>query len=272
MKRNLFLAMSAAALLLSECASTKVDKQFYSPKQPKYSIDLDKEGRKSGVELWWYPNGNRKYEGTNRGGVREGKYTAWYQDGSIWYQGYEWHGKPESTLTYWYPNGKVKSEALFRDGIQLKRKDYDDQGNPIEPFASEKARSVPALTDEQVATEETARLRKAGLQMWGMRVRQTVESFWVLPKQFEKERPYRAVAKIKVGKDGKILGVTWLERSPSAAFNTLAQNTFRRIKRLPAFPPQITESSLEVQYEFISLGKPAPRKKLEVRGGASESE
>lgn len=261
----------AFVLVLVACSSTKVDEGFYGPKRRQYSIALDKEGRKEGPEVWWYPDGTKKYSGTNHEGFRDGKFTAWYPEGGIWYEGFEYRGKPESTLTYWYPNGKIKSQALFRDGIQLERKDYDEDGRPVGrgPASMAKAEPEPAGDEVQASGDN---LRKASLRMWAMRVRQTVESYWVLPKEFEKQRPYRAVAKIKVGRDGKILGVAWSEKSPSKSFNTLAQLTFKRIKRLPAFPPQIRDESLDVQYEFISLGKPSPRKRLEARDDRGEAQ
>ena len=256
-------------LILIGCGATKVEEGFYGKKRPQYSIGVDKQGRKEGKETWWYQNGTKKYEALNHGGFREGKFTAWYPDGHMWYEGYEFHGKPESTLTYWHGNGQVKSTALFRDGIQLERKDFDEEGRPI--IRGLQA-AEPTSPDQQVTDTdgESDNLRKASLRMWAMRVRQTVESFWVLPKQFEKERPYRAVAKIKVARDGKIIGVSWSEKSPSAAFNNLAQQTFKRIKRMPAFPPQIKDATLDVQYEFISLGKPAPRKRLEAKDDPGE--
>lgn len=258
--------------MLAACSrKILVEKDYYNPgKRPKYIIRVDKDGRKNGLETWWHPTGNKKYEATNRDGVREGEFTAWYPDGKLWYQGYEYHGKPESTLTYWYPNGKMKSEALFRDGIQLERKDYDEEGRFIVPKSLAGQENVPSLEEEEDARGEEMRLRKTSLNMWALRVRQTVEGYWVLPKQFEKDRPYRTVAKIKVAKDGKILGVTWMVKSPSEAFNSLAQRTFKRIKRLPAFPPLITEPTLDVQYEFISLGKQVPRKRLEARDPVDE--
>jgi len=242
-----------------------MDKGFYTPGHPKYSIEMNKDGRKNGKEIWWYANGAMKYQATNKGGAREGLFSAWYADGGKWYEGYEYHGKPESTLTYWYPNGHVKSQALFRDGIQLERKDFDEDGHPILSKQEAEKETLPPPGGEEDGVAENVRLRKAGLQIWALRVRQAVEAFWVLPKEFQKQRPYRTVAKIKVDRGGRIVGVTWMEKSPSAAFNTLAQQTFKRIKRLPAFPPQVTDQTLDIQYEFISLGKQAPRRKLEVR-------
>ncbi len=257
-----FLVLSAYVIF--QCASTHEEKEFYSPSQPKYVVQIDAQGLKNGPETWWYPSGELKYQAHNLAGQRDGKFTARYADGKLWYEGFEYHGKPESTLTYWHPNGRVKSVAIFRDGIQLERKDFDEDGKRLESRLVQERIVAPSGGDEASAAEGI-RLRKAGLQIWAMRVRQTVESYWVLPKQFGKERPYRAVAKIRVGRNGKILGVSWSEKSPNAAFNSLAQNTFKRIKKLPAFPPQVRDESLEIQYEFISLGKPSPRHKLETR-------
>lgn len=268
------LAVAACVLALAACSSTRMEKGFYGPKRPQYSIAVDKQGRKDGPEIWWYPDGTKKYSATNKEGAREGKFMAWYPDGKLWYEGFEHRGKPESTLTYWHPDGKLKSQALFRDGIQLDRKDFDEEGRPILRGAAAVAKQDNGPAEPAAAAEEVdaagGNLRKASLRMWALRVRQAVEGYWVLPKQFQKERPYRAVAKIKVGRDGKILGVAWSEKSPSPAFNTLAQNTFKRIKRLPSFPPQIRDESLEVQYEFISLGKQSPRKRLEAREEVGE--
>lgn len=252
------------ACLLIGCSSPLVQKGEFAPNQPKYSIEVDKAGHKQGKEIWWYSSGVKKYEATNNFGIRDGKFSAWYSDGTKWYEGFEYHGKPESTLTYWNSNGLVKSTALFRDGIQLERQDFDDEGHPKEMHGIATLERFPTLQGDEESEAEDVRHRKAGLQIWATRVRQTVESFWVLPKQFEKERPYRSVAKIKVNRDGRILGVIWSEKSPSQTFNNLANQTFKRIKRLPAFPPQIQEQTLDVQYEFISLGKQSPRRKLEV--------
>ena len=266
--RRLPIRALLPAYLLLNCAGPKVDKGFFAPDQPKYFIELDEEGRKHGMEKWWHPNGQQKYEATNDHGIREGRFMAWFPDGAKWYEGVERHGKPESTLTYWHPNGKVKSQALFRDGIQLERKDWDESGALLVPRSL-----LSAPTEVQVEKpDEAAELRKAGLQAWAARVRQAVESYWVLPDQFDKQRPYKSVATIKVHNDGRILDVTWTEKSPSSAFNTLAQQTFKKIKRLPAFPPEVMDLTLEIQYEFVSMGKTAPRKKLELHDpkGAAE--
>ena len=261
---QVFLAMA----FLIACSSTKVEKGAYGKDRPKFSIQVDKEGKKQGKETWWHPNGQRKYEALNRNGIRDGRFTAWYSTGIKWYEGYEHHGKPESTLTYWHPNGKMKSQALYRDGIQLERKDWDENGRFVAPRSLWVGvpKDPDAVSDDK---SEIARLRQQSLKLWAMRVRQTVESYWRLPKELA-NKPLKATARIKVGSDGRILNVTWLQKSPVSSFNTLAQNTFKKIKKLPPFPPQVKEETLDVQYEFVSQGKAAPRSRLEARGGGAE--
>jgi TonB family protein len=253
----------AFSLLLASCSSTRIEKGFYAEEKPKYRIEMDKEGRKHGTETWWHPNGRVKYEATNRHGLRDGRFTAWFQDGGKWYEGFEQRGKPESTLTYWHPNGKMKSQALYRDGIQLERKDWDENGRLLAPRNPLNREPTGPVVEN--GPDEAGKGRQASLQVWAMRVRQTVESYWRLPKELAK-KPHEAVARIQVGRDGRILKVTWLRRSSSAAFNKLAQQTFRKVKRLPPFPPEVKDESLEIQYEFVSQGKTAPRRRLEARG------
>src|SRR5205809_922997 len=56
-------------LILLHCSSTPSrhpEAGFYAPKQPKFLIEMDDDGRKDGKEVWWYPNGQMKYESANR--------------------------------------------------------------------------------------------------------------------------------------------------------------------------------------------------------------
>lgn len=247
-----------ASLLLAACSSTKVQEGRYSGKQPKYAISVDKEGRKHGEEIWWHPNGQVKYRATNKVGVREGRFAAWYSDGKPWYEGWERHGKPESTLTYWYPDGHMKSRTLYRDGIQLEREDWDASGALVSP------RPPPEPPPEPAAQAvEAANGRQEALRVWAMRVRRTVESYWRVPESLAKEKPHEAVARVKVDRTGRILQVTWPRTSASATFNNLARQTFRKVKRLPPFPAEVEEESLDIQYEFVSRGKAVPRRRLE---------
>lgn len=108
------------------------------------------------------------------------------------------------------------------------------------------------------------RLREDDIAEWGARVQTAVELSWILPKQMLKQ-PYRAVALIRIGREGGLLKVTWITTSPSPPFNNLAAKALKKVKRFPPFPPTLLDSTLEIQYEFVTRGKRPGNKKLQLR-------
>ncbi len=244
------IALILGSLLLWHCASNlKPQRGYYASGKPRYSIERDKEGRKVGVEKWWHENGQLKYQATYSDGFRNGKYSAYYLDGKPWYEGYEIMGRPESTLTYWDPQGRIRSKAFFRQGIQLSRQDFDEQGRLIND-KSEEIIVAPDLAAEEA--KRAAKARELAIQIWAKRVRASVESHWVVPRKLAAKGKLKAVASVKVRRDGHIQKVIWLSKSPVSSFNTLAANTFKKIKRLPPFPPSIPDSDLEIEYAFVN--------------------
>jgi TonB C terminal/MORN repeat variant len=249
--------------LLWQCASTpKPQLGYYASGKPRYSIERDKDGRKAGLEKWWHENGQLKYQATFNNGFRHGKYSAFYPDGKSWYEGYEIMGRPESTLTYWNPNGQVRSKAFFRQGIQLSRQDYDENGQLLNaPSEASAPLAAPDMDAEEA--RRAAKARESAIQSWAKRVRTTVESHWVVPKQLAAKGNLKAVASVKVRRDGHILEIGWRSKSPVSSFNTLAANTFKKLKKLPPFPPEVKDSELEIEYAFVSSGKGEAKKRLE---------
>lgn len=256
-------------LFLVGCAAQKgairVNEGEYSPGKPKYRIEIDRDGVKNGSEAWWYENGSPKYQAHFEHGVRNGIYQAWYPEGNLWYQGHDVHGVAQDTLIYWYPNGRIKTWALFRDGTQVERADFDSLGNSKKASTEILAEALSRKRGEEAAEKE--RQRQAGIQEWSRRMRATVESYWSLPREMVKNQ-YRSVAKIQVRRNGEILAITWIEKSPSASFNSLAQKALKKIKKLPEFPASIPDNDLVVQYEFVTPGTQA-RRKLQLHGSPS---
>lgn len=250
-------------VLFWKCATTPKPQQgFYPSGKLRYAIDRDKDGRKIGQEKWWHENGTVKYQAVYRDGFRNGEYSAFYTDGKLWYQGFEIMGRPESTLTYWYPTGKLHSVAFFRQGIQLSRQDYDEQGHSLNalPNSAPLREDLAALKEDSI---QAARDRNRALEAWAKRVRATVESHWVVPKALADKGPLRAVASVKVRRNGVIEGVTWIGKSPVASFNSLAASTFKKLKKLPPFPKQVTDATLEIEYAFVSGGQGSAKSRLQ---------
>ena len=91
----------------------------YPSGQPYYRIETDASGHEQGRETWWYDNGVKEYEALNDHGSRNGVFIAWYRNGLPWYRGHEDHGVAQDSLIYWRPNGKLKTIAIFKDGVTL---------------------------------------------------------------------------------------------------------------------------------------------------------
>ncbi len=236
------------AVLLTACAVSKpsVKEGAYPSGRPHYRIELDAQGRKQGAETWWYENGFKKFAAHNDSGEENGTIAAWYPDGKPWYRGFENHGRAQDTLTYWYPNGRIKMRVLFEAGRQINRWDYDSTGTLITP------QSLGAAA-AQARRDSLNRLREQGIRQWSRRVRAAVEQFWVLPKALVKKGNH-ATAKIRVSRNGEILSVLWIEKSPSAAFNRLARKALLKVRRFPEFPASVPDADLEIQYDFVTPG------------------
>jgi len=260
MLRSLMLIF---ACLIAGCASNKiiVNEGKYPSGQTHFRVEMDPENRKNGREVWWYEDGKKKYEAENERGIRHGMYQAWYPDGTTWYRGQDAMGKSDGRLIYWHPNGKAKTIAMFRNGIQESRQDFDTAG--LEMGAGGPPPATPPIPEIKVDSPGVSRTE--GIREWSGRVRATVESYWVLPKEMLK-KSYGAKAKIKVAKNGKILNVEWVQRSPSASFNNLTEKALKKVERFPPFPLSVPDEDLEIQYEFESPGPEIPSNKLILKG------
>jgi hypothetical protein len=242
---------------------TTLNEGAYPSGKPQYRVEIDGEGRKHGKEIWWYENGGEMYSAENEHGIRHGPYQAWYQDGKPWYQGKEIHGRPQDTLIYWHPNGALKTFAVYRDGRQLNRRDFDSTGAAV-------GSAVETLDEfarrKSADSARARRLREEGIREWSRRVRTAVESYWVLPREMVKHS-HRAVVNLRVRRNGEIAEISWIQKSPSNSFNILAQKALKNIRRLPAFPPSVPDKELAIQYEFVTPGAEGAKKKLELKGG-----
>jgi TonB family protein len=279
--RFLPLFMVPALLAVAGCAGLGGPRESllqgkYATGSPRYRIAYDSQNRKHGVERWWHENGALKSEASWRAGVRDGAYRAWYPDGTPWYQGRDSLGVPVDTLRFWHPNGRPRSLSLFARGVPVRLDVFDSSGLTAEEArvrrAEEEAR---ALVRAEAAEAHEARRRadsaegveaprRRALREWTARVRTSVETYWNVPESMKKQR-HRAVARIRVAHTGVVLGVTWPEKSGSAAFDRRAARALARVKKFPPLPPELGPGPLDVRYAFTTTGKAPPRKKLRVR-------
>jgi hypothetical protein len=85
--------------------------KWYENGQKKSEVNY-KDGEKDGFWTEWYENGQKGEEYTYKDGKQDGLVTQWYENGQMSYEG---TGKPDGLSTYWYENGQKKYEGTFKD-------------------------------------------------------------------------------------------------------------------------------------------------------------
>ena len=84
------------------------------------------------VEYW--PNGQKKEEGTFKDGKQEGKWTWWYENGQKKHEGNYKDNLRYGEWTYWYKNGQKKVEGTRKDVKLIEVTWWDEDGNVIKQF------------------------------------------------------------------------------------------------------------------------------------------
>lgn len=274
-------AASGIGLSLLSCAPKNPHplQGNYPAGTPRYFVGIDSLGRKNGMERWWHENGTLKSEATWRAGLRDGAYRAWYADGKPWYAGRDSLGIPVDTLRFWHPSGRLRSLSAFAAGHPVRLDEYDTAGVPSEEtrVRAEDARREAVEEAERIAqkrrTDSLAALgltREQALQAWSGQVRAVVETWWRLPEGLKKT-PRRATARLRVARDGTLLGVRWTQKSGSHAFDARAARALAKIRKLPPVPPEVS-APLELSYAFTTPGTAVPRKRLQLRDPAGAVE
>jgi TonB family protein len=275
---RLLVCFAFSLTLLGCAASNRAPAQSrlegkYPAGTPRYLVDLDAQGRKHGIERWWYEGGKKKSEAMWRTGLRDGAYSAWYADGTAWYTGRDSLGKPVDTLRFWHPNGTLKSLSVFAAGEPVFLETWDIEGLTARERAVRDAEERERLAAAQRRMEAQRRAdslealegpRRRALAAWTSLVRLKVETYWSLPES-QKKIARRTVARIRVAPSGAVLGVAWPEKSGSKEFDRRAARALAKVRKFPPFPPELGYAPLEVRYAFTTPGKAQPRRKLVLR-------
>lgn len=89
------------------------------------------KGKNHGMDLRWFPNGQRSVERYYRDGLETGTHKTWYEE-----------GKPKSLKTFdsgkahgehyeWHPNGQLAQFARFDRGAEVAAKSWTSGGKPF---------------------------------------------------------------------------------------------------------------------------------------------
>jgi antitoxin component YwqK of YwqJK toxin-antitoxin module len=118
---------------------------------PKLEFNF-KDGRRDGIQLTWFKNGELNSEYNYVNGIEHGYRKAWYENGNIhfiesfnngrehgtfknWHENsrLKWHreyfeGEEHGLWRSWYKNGQQESEAYYNNGELNKAKRWNNLG------------------------------------------------------------------------------------------------------------------------------------------------
>ena len=124
-----------AVLAAAGCALTKkpaVVAGEYLVERDGLWYEIDSEEPFTGMMAEYWPGGEKKAEGELLDGKVNGKVTEWYEDGGMKSEtGYR-AGVLQGMATGWYENGRKQAEVEFADGEEVSRREWDEEGNPVE--------------------------------------------------------------------------------------------------------------------------------------------
>ena len=91
-----------------------------------------KDGEPDGFYSFWHEDGQIGQQGTYTDGKKDGLIIQWYTNGQKWSEvTVRGDDKPEGLGTTWYENGQKKQEQIYKDGELTSEKNWDEDGNEI---------------------------------------------------------------------------------------------------------------------------------------------
>ena len=93
----------------------KLDLDFYKNGQKKYEGKYKKQ-LKVGKWTYWREDGQKLTEGTFKLGKKDGLWTEWYVNGQKWWEGNYKDGKEDGEWIYWDRNGQKNQKETYKDG------------------------------------------------------------------------------------------------------------------------------------------------------------
>lgn len=82
------------------------------------SINQTANGKKEGVWVFWYENGQLEAEGSYVDGKKEGVMKRWYYEGQLSEEGFYLAGKKEGVWKQWYYEGQLSEEGFYVAGLK----------------------------------------------------------------------------------------------------------------------------------------------------------
>lgn len=87
---------------------------------------FNQEGKRKGLWVSWYEDGQKKASGHYRNNFKEGAWTVWYQNGRRMQKGYYQQDSKEGVWIYWYGNGKKKEAGRYNQDQRVEHWSFWD--------------------------------------------------------------------------------------------------------------------------------------------------
>ena len=95
---------------------------------------LFKDGKRDGLSIGWYGNGQKGLEGNFKDGKRDGLRTEWYENGQKKHEINYKDGKRDGLSIGWHENGQKLGEVNFKDNefVVGSEKYFNSKGEPVD--------------------------------------------------------------------------------------------------------------------------------------------
>lgn len=129
--RLLFLAILTAVFTSCRFDQKVVEETFPDGSPKRVCIYRGKGANRELVkETFFYPNRQKRMEGTYKNKKRDGLWSYWYDNGNLWSQGTYSNGKSEGKRTTYFENGKIRYEGFYKDDMRVgKWKFFEENGS-----------------------------------------------------------------------------------------------------------------------------------------------
>ena len=88
-------------------------KQFYKGGALEFEGEFDKEGKRHGLWVYNYKNGNLWSQAKYNHGLREGESSVYYENGKLRYQGKYINDKTSGKWTFYDEKGNLVKELMY---------------------------------------------------------------------------------------------------------------------------------------------------------------
>lgn len=108
------------AILFAGCSPKieEVIEETYADGSPKLVTlyELDGDSKIMLMEISYYSNGNKRYEGAYKNGKQDGKWIYFFKNGNKWSEGFFDNGLRDGFGTTWHKNGNKYFEGNYLKG------------------------------------------------------------------------------------------------------------------------------------------------------------